>query len=333
MDSFTQIVLGAGVADAITGRKIGNRALLYGAIIGTIPDLDVDVGKFYDILTANEMHRGVSHSIVFFVLLSPLLAFFIRKWERRSDLQYFETLAMVFAVLFTHALLDAFTNWGTQLFWPAPQKVAIQSIFVIDPLYTLPFTICLLMAMRRARTDRRRLWWTHLGLYVSSAYLLLTVVVQQIALKRFNEALREQGYSYREISIRPAPLSIILWNANVATDDGYLLGEYSFFDTMPISFDRYRQVQVPELLQDASVTRRMKDLSEGWYLITHQQGRWYFNDLRFGLISGDFRNPEFVFRYEYIVRGDKVDVREAPSPARRQPGQLLGRLWDRMWGK
>ena len=41
MDSLTQIVLGAAVGEATLGRKVGNKALLWGAIAGTIPDLDV----------------------------------------------------------------------------------------------------------------------------------------------------------------------------------------------------------------------------------------------------------------------------------------------------
>ena len=41
MDSLTQIVLGASVGEAALGRKVGNRAMVWGAIAGTIPDLDV----------------------------------------------------------------------------------------------------------------------------------------------------------------------------------------------------------------------------------------------------------------------------------------------------
>ena len=46
MDSLTQIVLGAACGEIVLGKKIGNRALLFGAIGGTIPDLDVFIGRF-----------------------------------------------------------------------------------------------------------------------------------------------------------------------------------------------------------------------------------------------------------------------------------------------
>ena len=65
------------------GKKIGNKAIVYGAILGTIPDLDVVVGKFLDPLTATDIHRGFSHSTLFFLLFSPVLAFVIQKIEKR----------------------------------------------------------------------------------------------------------------------------------------------------------------------------------------------------------------------------------------------------------
>ena len=65
MDSLTQIVLGASVGEAVLGKKVGNKAALYGAIAGTIPDLDVLAGYFVDEITAIEWHRGFSHSILF----------------------------------------------------------------------------------------------------------------------------------------------------------------------------------------------------------------------------------------------------------------------------
>src|SRR5690606_14219318 len=118
MDSLTQIVLGAAVGEKILGKKLGNKALLYGAIAGTIPDLDVFAGKFFDPITAIEIHRGLSHSILFFLLLSPLLGWLLSKFEQKNNITFREATWFWFLGLFTHALLDAFTTWGTQLFYP-----------------------------------------------------------------------------------------------------------------------------------------------------------------------------------------------------------------------
>ena len=79
MDSLTQIVLGASVAEATLGKKIGNKAILYGAIAGTIPDLDIILKFFVDDLSATEMHRGFSHSLLFPFIIAPILGLFLKK--------------------------------------------------------------------------------------------------------------------------------------------------------------------------------------------------------------------------------------------------------------
>jgi membrane-bound metal-dependent hydrolase YbcI (DUF457 family) len=82
MDSLTQIVLGAAVGEVVLGRKVGNKAMLWGAIAGTIPDLDVYQSLIFDSLKANELHRGFSHSILFSVIFAPLLAWILVKKEK-----------------------------------------------------------------------------------------------------------------------------------------------------------------------------------------------------------------------------------------------------------
>ena len=82
MDSLTQIVLGAAVGEVLLGRKVGNKAMLWGAVAGTIPDLDVYQSLIFDSLKANELHRGFSHSILFSVIFAPLLAWILVKKEK-----------------------------------------------------------------------------------------------------------------------------------------------------------------------------------------------------------------------------------------------------------
>ncbi|KXK39664.1 MAG: metal-dependent hydrolase [Saprospiraceae bacterium] len=79
MDSLTQIVLGASVAEAALGKKIGNRAMIWGAIAGTIPDLDVLSNFFLSPIEALAFHRGITHSLVFEVVLGIIMGFTV-KW-------------------------------------------------------------------------------------------------------------------------------------------------------------------------------------------------------------------------------------------------------------
>ena len=146
MDSLTQIVLGAAVGEAVLGKKVGNKAMLFGAIAGTIPDLDV-LTRFLsnDALTAIEWHRGFSHSIVFSMIFAPIFGWLVYKIVPKKEATWKEWSWLMFWGLFTHPILDSFTTWGTQLFWPFETRLAFQNIFVIDPLYTLPFLFFLIL--------------------------------------------------------------------------------------------------------------------------------------------------------------------------------------------
>ena len=68
MDSLSQIVLGAAVGEAVLGKKLGNRAMVWGAVAGTLPDMDVLGQYFLSELDNLAFHRGISHSLTATVL-------------------------------------------------------------------------------------------------------------------------------------------------------------------------------------------------------------------------------------------------------------------------
>ena len=277
MDSLTQIVLGAAVGELVLGRKVGNKAILWGAIAGTIPDLDVLNRYFFDDLRANELHRGITHSIVFSLAMAPLLGHWVKR-SASSLLAVFTALVMAVFIfgaettsakvvlsamtlgiialllwkvkgtdeatakewgwlfwwaLVTHPLLDCHTTWGTQLFWPFPIKVAYNNIFVVDPSYTVPFLICVAIAMFYKRSDPRRARINGIGLLISSAYMVLTFVFKYNAHTHIAASLERQGVEYTTLSTRPTPFNSILWTTNVNCGDHYALGYYSLMDTKP----------------------------------------------------------------------------------------------------
>ncbi|MEM6772041.1 MAG: metal-dependent hydrolase, partial [Bacteroidota bacterium] len=79
MDSLTQIVLGAAVGEAVLGRKVGNRAMLWGGICGTLPDLDVLANAVSDPMSALAYHRAFTHSLAFAVIISPVVGLAIHR--------------------------------------------------------------------------------------------------------------------------------------------------------------------------------------------------------------------------------------------------------------
>ncbi len=332
MDSLTQIVLGAAVGNATLGKRIGNKALLYGAIAGTIPDLDVIFGKFTDTITAIEWHRGFSHSIIFCILMSPVFGWIVNKIERKLSLGCKPWAKLFFWGLITHPILDAFTTWGTQLFWPLNINLAFNSIFVIDPLYTLPFLVLTVLVMCYSRNLKKRQRFNNLGLIISSCYLIFTVFIKFIVTNKFETALKNQKIAYSKISTRPSPMNTILWNANIETKESYLISDYSFFDTKPITFTAYpKNREASARISKRPNVQRLINISQGWYILNQNNDTWYFNDLRFGLIPQKDKESVFVFSYLLEEIEGKVKATELPK-SKRDAKFLLYNLWQRIKG-
>jgi inner membrane protein len=332
MDSLTQIVLGAAVGEAVLGKKIGNKALLYGAIAGTIPDLDIIFNFFTDTITATELHRGFSHSIVFCILMSPIFGWLINKIERKKNLGWKPWAMLFFWCLFTHPLLDVFTTWGTRLFWPFDVKLAFNTIFVIDPLYTLPFLLCCIFVLFSNRESRRRRRINRLGLILSTSYLMLTLILKFIAFQKIESELESRGIEYTAMSTRPAPMNTILWNANIDTKDHYLITDYSFFDTQPLTFQKIpKNRAAPQSLVQKPNVQRLIAIAEGWYVLEQQNSDWYFNDLRFGQIPKKDGSKFFVFSY-LLKEENGVMIATEVEKTDRDAQFLMQSLWARIQG-
>lgn len=330
MDSFTQIALGIAVAEICAGKKLKNKTFLYGSILGTIPDLDVVVGLFLDPVNAVLIHRGISHSLFLFLFLSPILGWIISKTEK-NKINFLQASNMVFWCLLTHVLLDMFTSWGTQILWPLDYRFALKTIFVVDPLYTIPLVIALIMVWKTKDAVLRKKYITK-GLIISTFYLLLSCFIKLYALNQFEKALHKQGINYSEIIVKPTAFNTILWNANVATPDSYLLADYSLLDSQPITFTTYNKNKALESELDGnSDFEKLKKASEGWYIISQKNRSLYFNDLRFGLLNDNPTNPQFAFSYKFIANESELKAVEVPK-SKRDGKRLLVKTANRITG-
>lgn len=381
MDSLTQIVLGAAVGEVVLGRKVGNKAILWGAIAGTIPDLDVLARSLFDPLRANELHRGITHSILFSAAMAPVLAFWLKR-HAASLLAVFTLLVALTFVqgaengvvrgillvvtagiivlifrrkrladdgtrkewswlfwwsLVTHPLLDCHTTWGTQLFWPLPWKLSWNNIFVVDPIYTVPFMICVGTVLFIRRDNARRRWVNWFGIGISSAYMLFTIVCKRIAVGAIASSLDRQHIPYVDFSTRPTPFNSILWSVNVDAGDHYLLGYHSLLDTKPeVEF-----VRVDKGLQnlgpwaDHDKVRRLQVLSDHNFVVRSKNDTIVFNDLRFGQMGEPSPDKPFVFAYLLVpTNGDlRVELIPPGPPRGEDLGTLLNELWERVKGE
>lgn len=336
MDSLTQIVLGASVGELVCGKKAGNKALLWGAIAGTIPDLDVLASPFQDMVEQLTFHRSVTHSILFCIGMSPVFGWLVHKLYRNGQATFKDWSWLFFWGFLTHIILDSFTTWGTQIFWPfSTYPVAFHNIFVIDPLYTVPFLICTIAVIFYKRTDNKRRTWNYTGLALSSAYMLLTIVNKFIATSHFEEALQQQNKKYQRISTRPTPFNSILWSANAEGDSLYYVGYYSLFDTdQSISFQRFpkKHELLKPYLSNPDLQTLLK-VTTGFYTVEKTDTAYTINDLRFGQLDGwGDGNEGFVFAYIMKPEGDSLIFTQKPNDLKKARG-LIGQLWERIKGQ
>ena len=317
MDSLTQIVLGASVGEAVLGKKVGNKAILWGAIAGTLPDLDVLLRYFTDEISSTQMHRGFSHSIVFAVLIAPLLGWIAKKIHfKLKEVSFKDWTKLFFWTTVTHPLLDAHTTWGTQFFWPFNYRLAYQNIFVVDPLYTLPFLMFLIIVMTLKKDNPKRSKFNTIGLSVSSTYLLLTLIFKWISFQEFKEGLQNQKIEYVEMDTKPSPLNSILWSSLIETDKGYRTAYYSLFDKKEITYSKefLKNHHLLEPYLEQKVIKQLIDISAGWYRIEEKNGKLLFWDLRFGQMGMDVNNASFLWYYEL-----NIDENGNVSAIKRQP--------------
>ncbi len=339
MDSLTQIVLGAAVGEAVLGRKVGNKALLWGGIAGTIPDLDVlfiNGGAIREIV----VHRGFSHSILFAVLLAPVLGWLVnRLYRKRNEAGFKDWTRLFFWTVFTHPLLDSLTTYGTQLFLPfSDHRVSTATVFVVDFFYTVPFLLSVIVLSFIKRTSGWRRKVNYIGLGISSAYLMAGLVNKYLASEVFRRDLADEAPKMELVFTGTTPLNIILWYGVAESDSSFHVGYHSFLDET----DEVEWVAFPKnhyLISDIEHEYgidRLKWFSDQLYIV-HQAApdTLNFYSMKFGRSKFDDPTPEGSFSfYMRVIRTADGPVYESIRDADPDRiGEELGKLRDRVLGR
>ncbi|MEP1215181.1 MAG: metal-dependent hydrolase [Marinobacter sp.] len=323
MDSITQAALGASLAGAVAGKTLGRSALLIGAALGTLPDLDVVID--YGTAVANfTQHRGFSHSLFILLPLSFFIAYALYRW--RPALSYKRWLAVTALILLTHPLLDAFTTYGTQLFWPVGPPVALHSIFIIDPLYTLPLLAGILAFLVRGPNTRAVM----AGLALSTLYLGWSVTAQQIISDRVEPALAEEDLQDAPRMVQPMPFNTILWRVTVMGEDRRMEIVTGFLDGGgPVTVESFpRDAELASAAASLDEARRLEWFTDGFLHYESANGKLTATDIRLGIPGA---HP-----FTFILAEDNGEgLIPRPSARLERPavaGELLGLLWARMTG-
>jgi inner membrane protein len=228
-------------------------------------------------------------------------------------------------------LLDLMTIYGTQVLQPwTDQAWGLGSIFIIDPLYTLPLLAGLLLAGVFARVERG-LRANALGLLISSTYLAWSALAQASVAAHARDSLAAAGLPSGRLLVTPAPLQTVLWRVVALEEERYHEGYYSLRDAgRPIrfrTFDRGAQLLAAHA-QEVPVQGLLR-FADGFVRMTQEGGRLWITDLRMG------QEPDYVFHFDI---GPAAARTEQSGPAQqvssRMPlGPGLRWLGQRMLGQ
>ena len=339
MDSITQILLGGSIAAAIVPAAHRRAALLAGAALGTLPDLDsIPIAMLTDDPVAlMTLHRGFSHSL--FVL--PLLAWAIwalcrsrGKRVAESPTRWFWAILLA---LVTHPLIDAFTVYGTQLLWPLPlPPVMWSNLFIIDPIYS----IWLLIGVAVAAFAGPRAVARHAllsGLVLSTLYVGWSLLAKSMVEREAGRSLAAIGLQDAPRFSVPMPFNTLLWRVVAMTPDGYVVGDRSVVaDRGPMHF-KHHDSDVAAMAAAAQVPalQRLQWFNRGFMRARVEAGELVVSDLRMGL------EPDYAFNFAVARQGgaghwDAIAPRQLSS-AYRAPveegglGEALAGMWKRIW--
>lgn len=333
MDSLTQAALGAAIGGAVLGRRLGRKAILLGAFVGTLPDLDVVI-DYGDAVANVTQHRGFSHSLLVLAGLGTLLALVSARFAPARDIPLRHWLLFFLLILLTHPLLDALTTYGTQLFWPMTSPpIAWPIVFIIDPLYSLPLLVALVWAL----VDRKVVYRCGWALGLSSLYLLYAIGAKVSVEQRMAPVLAAQGLESAPRLVQPAPFTTLLWRVSVMDGDRHYESLVSLFDQTPPQLEALtRQTPLAEDFQQDARIQRLKWFTGDFLRYdsrsTNDQETLQVTDVRLGF-------PGFYpFTYQLATRPaddrpwQAVDVSFQVSSERGLSGDTFKRLGLRALG-
>ncbi|MBV1878154.1 MAG: metal-dependent hydrolase [Pseudomonadales bacterium] len=222
MDPITQGALGAALPQAMSCPKKLRTSAWLGCLAGMAADIDVLIRSPTDPLLFLEYHRQFTHSLIFIPMGALICSCLFYRWSR-TTLNFQQTYLVCFLGYATHALLDACTTYGTQLFWPfSNTRIAWHNISVIDPLLSIPLLACVLSAIWL-----KNKWLARLGLLWLSSYLLFGMVQNNRAEDLGRLLAESRGHQAVTLSAKPSFGNIIVWKLIYEYDGNYYVDAIS----------------------------------------------------------------------------------------------------------
>lgn len=312
------------MGEAFAGKKLGKKAMLWGAIAQSIPDIDFTASFWMDTSSNLLAHRGFTHSFLFWIIITPLFALLAEYLHRPHNIRLRQWMLFFGAVIFIHIFIDAFNNYGVGWFEPFSHKrISFNSIYVADPFFSIwPGIACVALILLKRWKPQRKKWW-RMGLGLSALYLMYCLINKTKIDTDVREILQKQQISYTRYFTTPAPLQNWLWFVVVASDSGYHVGYRSLFDRQRlIDFDYFpRNDSLLGPVQYGEDLQKLIRFSQQFYTVEKWSDTLVFNDLRFGQIIG-WQKGRKKFAFHYFLQHPKDNTMVV------QRGRFKGWNWQ-----
>ena len=305
MDSITQAALGAAIGQSILGKKASPKGAILGAAIATIPDLDVLLYAIYEPYEMLSIHRGLSHSILFSLIGGVIISYILSTWEKLKNISLLRLLFFTWLCLITHSLLDTFTAYGTQLLMPfSDVRIGFDSINVVDPLYTVPLLIGLILSLWKKKHQ-----FNNWGLILSTIYLGFTLINKQHVHSNLEAIFTSKGINYQQLLSMPVGIANLNWYGVARTSDSIHMRKYSVLnddDTEVFSFP------INDFLLDEiepEVAEIMRWFAKGYYTVEKIDNVIRIYNLQVdmrGVISTDKTYAPTAGYFEFTKQNDSL---------------------------
>jgi inner membrane protein len=289
------------MGEAFAGKKLGRKAMVWGLIAQSFPDIDFVAATWLDTPSDLLAHRGFTHSILFAVMIALIMAALANKWHRPHNISFTRWLFFFGAVILSHIFIDAFNNYGVGWFEPfSHYRVSFNTIYVADPFFSAaPGIAFIMLLLLKSRIKKRTFWWKF-GLSISALYLCYCTINKIIINHDVKKLLAKEHVPYTRYLTTPAPLQSWLWFVAAGNDSNYYVGYRSVFDKKQnLPLQKFaRNTFLLDTMHNKKEVQKLIRFSQQFYTIEKKQDTLIFNDLRFGQIIG-WKNPkeEFVFYY------------------------------------
>ncbi len=303
MDTLTHIALGAIVGEALAGKKLGKKALLLGAVAQSLPDIDFIAALWLNPADNLLAHRGFTHSFIFIILITPILALLADRWKITNPMSLRKWIYFFGLQLLIHLLIDSLNAYGVGWLEPFNHfRFSFHVLFVADPVFSLPLGLAFVALIILRSNHRLRLPATRFGLIFGVLYISYAVSNKLIINQDLDTAYTEMNIEPERYFVTPTPLNTWLWCAIAEIDSGYQISYHSVFDSRPdtnFTFF-YRNESLLESINDQEL-KNLLQFSNGYYTAEQWGDTLVFNDIRFGQMAG-WSDPKAGFTFHYYLQ-------------------------------